>query len=102
MKKRFWILLTAAVLAMALMGAAAAAAVPERREESTDPAQAPFDGYILTEYEGELGVLRGGELILRSGIAVESLRETDRELVRRGIRSESYLDLLGLLEDFGA
>lgn len=99
MKKRLWIL--ASLLALSILAAVTAAAFCEAREpeEPRDPA---LGGYILTAAGGELGIFRDGELILRTGVLLESLRQVDRELVEAGIRSDSYEEMLSLVEDLGA
>lgn len=99
MKKRFWIL--AALLALAAITGVTAAALCAPRQTSGPPEE-PRGGYILTSVEGTVGVLRDGELILRTGLRVESLRAADRALVENGIHSDSFDEILMLLEDLGA
>lgn len=101
MRKRFWIL--ASLLALSVLAAATAAALCEvRQPETADIPPSEETGYILTGVNGEIGVFRDGELILRTGVDLGSLRAGDRARVEEGIRSESYEEILMLLEDFGA
>ena len=99
MRKRFWIL--AALLALSILAAVTAAALCEVRGPA--PAQDPApEGYVLTGADGMIGVFRNGELILRTDVRLDGLRVGDRALVEEGIRSDSYEEILRLLEDFGA
>lgn len=101
-KARLWILLTAAALALAgvTAGAAAAASYEDRaRPAEESPAEL---GYILTDYEGVIGVFRGGVLILQTDVRLDTLRRADRELLMEGIEVDSYEALMRLLQDFDA
>ncbi len=101
MRKRFWILLAAAVLAAAgaVSSVALAAGESGRRQTDQELRQA---GYVLMEHEGGIGVWAGGELLYTADIDVSRLRAADRELLRGGIETVDYEDVLRLLEDFGA
>ena len=99
MRKRFWILLAAAVLAAAgaVSSVALAAGESGRRQTDQELRQA---GYVLMEHEGGIGVWAGGELLYTADIDVSRLRAAD--LLRGGIETVDYEDVLRLLEDFGA
>ena len=61
------------------------------------------DVWVLGEYSGCIAVFQPGDGLLPSrvtDVAVGLLPSTDRELLNRGIRVESYRELLMLLEDF--
>ena len=113
MKKRF----AAAVLTVlaALSAGAALASLPRpeqpaalpqtvREEPSSSPAPAPEadPGYLLGEYGGRVAVLapdtREPEMIF--DIFLRTLPEPDRELLREGIRVETYEELTRLIEDY--
>lgn len=99
-KARLWILVAAATLALAGMAAGAVAAAAYAAEEPP-PEESPADlGYILTDCDGVIGVYRGDELILRTDVRLETLREVDRELLRAGIQAETYEAMMRLLQDF--
>ena len=102
MKVRLWILIAAAALAcaggIACIAAAAAYEGPERQEER----ELISAGYILAAAEGNIGVYRGGELIMRTDVRLEGLRRGDRELIEAGIHAETYEDVMKLLQDFDA
>lgn len=101
MRKKFWIL--ASFLALSVLAAVTAAALCAAPEpEAASAPEAEPGGYVLTDAGGEIGVYRNGELILRTGVPLESLRDVDRKLVEAGIQSDSYEDILILLEDLGA
>lgn len=101
-KARLWILLAAAALALAGVTASAAAAAgyegrPRPAEES--PAEL---GYVLTDYEGVIGVYHGDALILLTDVRLDTLRRADRELLEEGIEVDTYEALMRLLQDFDA
>lgn len=100
MRKKFWVL--ASLLALSVLAVVTAAALCEAPEPEAVEAPEESGGYVLTDAGGEIGVYRDGELILRTGVRLEGLRDVDRELVKAGIQSDSYEDILILLEDLGA
>lgn len=107
MRRRFMIASAALVLALGLaitaVTAAAAVGTPDREEPEIPPAEElRQSGYVLTEYGDGLAVFRDGELIIRAEVDVDSLRAADRELLKNGIETESFSDVLRLLEDFDA
>lgn len=102
MKKRLVII--CAALALAVTGCTAAVAMAANYTETPAPAGGTPEpeGYLLTRYGDGIGVYRGEELILSVPVNVEGLRDVDRELIANGIETQSYDDVLKLLEDFGA
>lgn len=102
MKKRIWALSIALALAVTGCTAAAAAAASYDDRRPAPVSEAEEQGYVLTEYEGGIGVWHGQELILTLPVELESLRKSDRELIRQGISSGDFQKILGLLEDFGS
>lgn len=64
---------------------------------------APVDNrYCLRSCNGWIGIYQGEELLRCTEIPVSSLRNSDRLLIEKGIRADSWDDLLMLLEDFGS
>lgn len=94
----------AALIAAALMcGASSVAAVLTGSDQgSAIPTGEADDTYTVSEYDGDVGVYRDGELIFTAGINTSGLRETDRRLLMNGIETGSYEDVLRLLEDLSS
>ncbi len=59
-------------------------------------------GYRLAELGGCIGVYYMGKLLYCTDISVYSLREADRTLLQKGVRAETYGEVLSLLEEFGS
>lgn len=63
------------------------------------------DRYVVRAYNGEICVFyadRPDVPAVYTGIALSSLRDSDRELVEKGIKLDTYEELVGILEDFGS
>ena len=77
-------------------------APPAVREEEADPAPQDQTGYLLGEYNGRVSVLspatREPEMIF--DIFVRTLPDPDQQLLREGIRVETYEELTRLIEDY--
>lgn len=58
--------------------------------------------YYLRDYNGWIGVYQGEELLHCTEISVDSLRNRDRLLLEEGIQTDSWDELLLLLEDLGS
>ena len=69
---------------------------PISQEESVD------NYYYLRDYNGRIGVYQGEKLLQCTEIPVSSLRNSDQLLIEKGISTDSWDDLLMLLEDFGS
>lgn len=59
-------------------------------------------GYCLRNCNGWIGVYLGEELIQCTEISVDTLRIGDQQMLEKGIHTESWNELLLLLEDFGS
>lgn len=62
------------------------------------------DGYTLGEHNGLVAVypIDGGDPVTITDIDLSQLRQTDRDMIIRGIRAGSREELLSLLEDLGS
>ena len=115
LKRRFFITVITILAAISAGVALAAiprmerlAVLPQAAEEKELPAssspasQAEPAGYLLGEYNGRVSVLtpdtREPEMIF--DIFVRTLPEMDQELLRQGIRVETYEELTRLIEDY--
>ena len=61
-----------------------------------------YSGYYLSIDNGYVAVFYNDEVVFTSDIEAETLRVVDRELLKEGIRANSYEEILLLLEDFGS
>ena len=64
----------------------------------------PEEGYTIGEHKGLVAIYAVGdpEPITVTDIELASLRQTDREMIARGLQAESREELLALLEDIGS
>jgi hypothetical protein len=88
--------------ALRSIGAKAEGAPAAAYEWSCDEADAAF---VLREYEGYVGVFEGGggkTPLTVTDIAVDGLREADRDMLGAGIAVADRDELLTLLEDLGS
>ena len=58
--------------------------------------------YCLRNCNGWIGIYQGEELLRCTEIPVNSLRNNDQLMLEKGIHTDSWDDLLMLLEDFGS
>lgn len=62
------------------------------------------EGYRLGEHEGRVAVYsqHGSAPVTVTDIALSSLRQTDRDMVLKGLEAATQEELLSLLEDLGS
>ena len=91
------------VLLCGLLPADRASADNTAEQQQPITQTAPVDNrYCLRNCNGWIGIYQGEELIRCTEIPVDSLRNSDRLLLDEGIHTDSWDDLLMLLEDFGS
>lgn len=78
----------------------AESAAPQPAVVSQDRGSAAV--YSLRSYNGWIGVYQGETLVYCSDILVDTLPNSDRSILERGIETESWDEVLLLLEDFGS
>lgn len=83
------------------------AAAQENGSFSAIAAGAGEDGqrYVVRAYQGEICVFYADKPdvpAVYTGIALSTLRQSDRELVEKGIKLDTYEELVGILEDFSS
>ncbi|MBQ9412447.1 MAG: hypothetical protein IJU29_05035 [Oscillospiraceae bacterium] len=99
---RRWKLRMISCAALACLAAAAAGVTVSG---FTHRQAAEFQGYVLGEAEGRVAVYDTQDLkrpLTVTDIELDSLRESDRALLRTGIRTGTAEELALLLEDLGS
>ena len=95
------LILTAAVFAGG--SAAAVASNSGAQEEAAPSVEEPKTGlYLIARYGDKVGVYLDGELLYTEDIDVSGLRAADRQLLENGIGTDSYEDVLKLMEDLNS
>lgn len=103
MLKRRLTALAVAMVAAFSCGIFAAGAAKQENEPEDNTYTAQDDAhYTLMDYQGTICVFQNGGMVLDAGISTEGLRGRDQELLLAGIETNSYEDVLRLLEDFSS
>ncbi len=73
-----------------------------RPSPTPTPSPAPAGSYLVTVYNGKIGVFQKGELspFLTADVNVYLLPEADQKLLRKGIPAESLSQVKGIVEDY--
>lgn len=73
----------------------------QERAESRESSEEK-EHYLVTVYNGKIGVFRGGESspFLTADTDVYLLPQEDIQILRKGIRAESFAEVKGILEDY--
>ena len=75
---------------------------PLKDQPSETPPAAEPQGFCLREERGKVGIFTSdNHLIALTDISVDLLPLSDQELLRAGIRLDSWSDLRSALDDFG-
>jgi len=103
------------IATLATLGAAIGSALspPVDKIEAVPPSPSPVvtaakvaeiitKTYIVRSFNGYLAVFDelSGELILETDISTDNLRKTDTELLKIGIRAQSYSEVVSIMEDY--
>lgn len=69
---------------------------------SASNSEESVDSYLITVCDGKIGVYKNGETkpFVTSDISVYLLPKTDVELLKKGIRAESFSEVKSILEDY--
>lgn len=78
------------------------AARTQESSESKTESTGTKESYLVTVYNGKIGVYRNGEPepFLTADIDVYLLPSEDLKILRKGIRAESFSEVKGILEDY--
>lgn len=69
----------------------------------TETVKPVTDAFVVREVNGKIGVYtEDGYLIRLLEVSVDMLPAADRELLQKGIRVESWKELISLMQDYGA
>ncbi len=76
----------------------AGSSAPQKSVESSRQEES----YLVTVYNGKIGVFRAGETdpFLTADVEVYLLPQQDQELLKKGIKAESFSAVKGILEDY--
>ncbi|MCD7760441.1 MAG: hypothetical protein LUH16_01480 [Clostridiales bacterium] len=73
----------------------AAVSLPQDEESAASP-------WMLQSVDGEICILREGEIVLHTGVSVALLPQQDRQALETGIPAEDEQALTALLEDLSS
>lgn len=82
-----------------------AESIGKREGSAAEPGkstEAEKESYLITVYNGKIGVYRDGEVspFLTADVDVYLLPQEDVAILKKGIRAESFSEVKGVLEDY--
>lgn len=98
-RRRARILLGVCALALVCAFYAARVCIAPQAAAASAVQAGPYTAFVE---DGRLAVSQGGETVLRTGIDVRSLPQSDREALSRGVVLPDAAALARLLEDYGS